>query len=748
MPEIAGTTLWRNSGGPPMSALASWCHRHRLVVLLAWVGLLFALVAGLGAAGSKFGNSTTAQNTDSAKATALLRQGASSSAGVNGTVVWQVHGGKVTDTSVKQDMTGALDQIAHSPGVVSVSSPYTAAGQQQISKDRTTAYARISFVDGSGDTQARKVEKLATAPESGTLRIALNGQAFSVTPASNPAAEGLGIVAAFVILLLVFRAVWVAALPIITAVVGVGTASLSVMLLSHVVTLPDTTLTLGALIGLGVGIDYALFIVNRHRRNLMDGMSVGDSTAKSLNTSGRAVIFAGLTVVVALLGMFTLRLGILNGMAIGAAIAVVLTVLSAITLLPALLGFIGLKVLSRKQRKQLAGHDHHAADDAGLWGRWAARVQARPKTLGVVAVVILTAIAFPTLSLRLGSADDGNLPTSSTNRQAYDMMADGFGPGFNGPLVLAVQAPDAADMAAAADLVKELRQVDGVASVSAAPMRDGQDVGVISVVPTTSPQSVKTSDLIDHLRSDVVPPVEKGTSMRVYIGGTTASHDDFASVLIGKLPMFLAVIAALGFLLLTIAFRSLLIPAVGALLNILSIGVAFGSIVLVFQHGFGSSLLGAGSAGPIESFVPILIIGVMFGLSMDYQVFLVSRMREEWARTGDNRRAVRVGQAETGKVIAVAAAIMFCVFGAFVFGGMRIIAEFGLSLALAVALDALLIRMVVVPALMHLCGRANWWLPRWLDRALPRVSVEGPPDEAADRAPHLVREPQSAGIPA
>ncbi|WP_329348961.1 MULTISPECIES: MMPL family transporter [unclassified Streptomyces] len=729
-----------------MSALASWCHRHRLVVLLAWVGLLFALVAGLSVAGTNFGNSTTAQNTDSAKAMALLKQGASSSAGESGTVVWQVRSGTVTDASVQRNIANALDRVAHSPGVVSVGSPYTAAGHQQISKDRTTAYATVAFAEGSSEAQTKTVEKLATSLESGTLHVALNGQAFSVTPASNPASEGLGIVAAFVILLLVFRAVWVAVLPIITAVAGVGTASLSVMLLSHVVTLPDTTLTLGALIGLGVGIDYALFIVNRHRHNLMDGMSVGDSTAKSLNTSGRAVIFAGLTVVIALLGMFTLRLGILNGMVIGAAITVILTVLAAITLLPSLLGFIGLKVLSRKQRRQLAGHDHHP-DEAGLWGRWAARVQARPRILGAIAVVIVTAVAFPTLSLRLGSADDGNLPTSSTNRQAYDMMADGFGPGFNGPLVLAVQAPSAADKVAAADLADKLRQVDGVASVSAAPMRDGQDVGVISVVPTTSPQSVKTSDLIDHLRSDVVPRLEKGTSIHVYIGGTTASNDDFASVLIGKLPMFLAVIAVLGFLLLTIAFRSLLIPAVGALLNILSIGVAFGSIVLVFQHGFGSGLLGAGSAGPIESFVPILIIGVMFGLSMDYQVFLVSRMREEWARTGDNRSAVRVGQAETGRVIAVAAAIMFCVFGSFVFGGMRMIAEFGLSLAVAVALDALLIRMVVVPALMHLCGRANWWLPRWLDRTLPRVSVEGPPDEPADRTPNPVRVPQSAGIP-
>ena len=382
---------------------------------------------------------------------------------------------------------------------------------------------------------------------------------------------------------------------------------------------------------------------------------------------------------------------------------------------------------------------------AGLWGRWAERVQARPKTLALVALAVLAALALPTLSLRLGASDDGNLPTTSTNRQAYDMIADGFGPGFNGPLVLAVQAPDAAGKAAERKLVTALEKVDGVASANSAPMKDGQTVGVVSVVPTTSPQSEATSDLIHHLRDDVIPQAEQGTSMKVYVGGVTASNDDFASVLMSKLPVFVLVIAALGFLLLTIAFRSLLIPAVGALLNILSIGVAFGAIVVVFQYGFGAGLLGLGAGGPIESFVPILVVGIMFGLSMDYQVFLVSRMREEWAHTGDSHRAVRVGQAETGKVIAVAATIMVCVFGSFVFGGMRVISEFGVSLAVAVAVDALLIRMIVVPALMHLCGRANWWLPRRLDKALPNVSVEGPADEPAHPL-YAMREPESSGL--
>ncbi|WP_318202265.1 MMPL family transporter [Streptomyces sp. SCL15-4] len=644
-------------------------------------------------------------------------------------------------------MADAVKKIETAPGVTSVSSPFTATGARQISRDGTTAYATVSFEEDVSDAQVAQVKQLATARESASLHIALNGQAFTVNPEPNPVADAMGIALAFVVLLFVFRALWVAALPIMTAIVGVGGSAIAVMLLSHLVTLSDTTLTLGSLIGLGVGIDYALFIVNRHRTNLMAGMGVGESIAKSLDTSGRAVIFAGLTVVVALLGMLTLNVGIINGMAVGAAVTVVLTVLAAITLLPALLGLIGPRILSRRQRRAQAGPRAQDASGAGtgLWGRWAGRVQARPKTFGLVALVVLAALALPTLTLRLGAADDGNLPATSTNRQAYDMIAKGFGPGFNGPLVLAVDAPTAADKAAAAALARTIERVDGVAGVSTAPMDDGQNVGVISVVPTTSPQSAETSRLIDRLRSDVIPPAEQGTSMKVYVGGPTAGNDDFASVLLGKLPLFVLVIAALGFLLLTVAFRSLLIPAVGALLNILSIGVAFGAIVVVFQYGFGASLLGLGAAGPIESFVPVLVVGIMFGLSMDYQVFLVSRMREEWARTGDNQRAVRVGQAETGKVIAVAATIMVCVFGSFVFGGMRVISEFGVSLAVAVALDALLVRMIVVPALMHLCGRANWWLPRSLDRALPRVSVEGPAEEPA-RWAGPGHEPETAGI--
>ncbi|MER6564379.1 MMPL family transporter, partial [Streptomyces sp. NPDC001027] len=355
-----------------MSSLARWCHRRRLTVVLVWVGLLLALGAGVGAAGSAFGNSPTSQDTDSARATALLRQAADSAAGKSGRVVWQLTGGgRVTEPAAEQAMSDALKEIAAAPGVASVSSPYTPAGRGQISEDGRTAYATVAFDGEVADAQVDHVKDLATEPASERLHIALNGQAFTVNPEPNPIADAMGIALAFVVLLFVFRAVWVAALPIITAIVGVGASAVAVILLSHVITLSDTTLTLGSLIGLGVGIDYALFIVNRHRANLTAGMTVPESIAKSLDTSGRAVLFAGLTVVVALLGMLTLNVGIINGMAVGAAVTVVLTVLAAVTLLPALLGMIGPRVLGRRERRELAGAVRRSSRRPGLWTRWA-----------------------------------------------------------------------------------------------------------------------------------------------------------------------------------------------------------------------------------------------------------------------------------------------------------------------------------------------------------------------------------------
>jgi RND superfamily putative drug exporter len=522
-------------------------------------------------------------------------------------------------------------------------------------------------------------------------------------------------------------------LPIATAIAGVGVGLMTVTLLTHVMDIGDVGPILGALIGLGVGIDYALFIVTRHRSNLKSGMDMEASVVKAIDTSGRAVLFAGGTVVVALFGLFVLGVSFLNGMAVASATAVVFTVLAAVTLLPALLGFIGMRVLSRRERRAQTAVPENRP---GVWARWAVIAERRRVVLSVLSLAVITVLSLPVLSLRLGSSDAGNHPADTTTRKAYDMLADGFGPGFNGPLQLVAQTPSASDRQALESLATELFRTEGVAAVTTLPAEPDAKVGIVQVAPTTSPQSEETAELIQHLRSDVIPPAEKDSTLQVYVGGQTAIFDDFAEVLTGKLPLFLTVIVALGCVLLLLAFRSLMVPLVAAVMNILATAASFGVIVAFFQYGWGSERLGWGAAGPVEAFLPVIMLSVLFGLSMDYQVFLVSRMHEEWIHTRDNRRAVAVGQAETGRVITAVATIMFCVFIAFSFGGERIVAEFGIGLAAAVAIDAFVLRTVLVPAAMYVFGKANWWIPAWLDKRLPHLSVEGPA-ETADEDRHL-----------
>lgn len=731
-----------------MSALARWCHRHRLVTVLLWLGLLVGLGAASGAVGTKYSDSMSMPATESSKALELLKAGMPAAAGDTDTVVWHTTGGSVNDAATKDRMTRALEQISTSPSVASVVSPYTPQGALQVSKDGATAYAQVNFTGNAREIPKADVEhvvELAKQARTDGLDVQLGGQAVQNSESEmGGASELIGIVAALIVMTLVFRSLWAAALPILTAVAGVGTGVIGTGLLSHGMSVASVAPTLGALVGLGVGIDYALFIVNRYRKGLMAGLSVQESVVKALNTSGRAVLFAGLTVVIALLGMLILGIGFLNGMAISAALTVGLTVLAAITLLPAMLGMLKLRVLSRAQRRQLAEHGPSEVQSAGVWARWALRVQARPTGKALVALLVMVAVSVPVFSLRLGSSDAGNNPKSSTTRQAYDLMAGGFGPGSNGPLLLVAEAPAAQDKEALTKLVTELKAVPGVAQVASAPMKDGQSIGTVRVVPTTSPQSEQTSALITDLRERVVPQAEAGTGLQVYVGGATATAADFADVLISKLPLFIAIIVGLGCLLMMVAFRSVLVPLIGVAMNLLTMGAAFGAIVAVFQWGWGSEALGAGAAGPVEAFAPVMIIAILFGLSMDYQVFLISRMHEEWTHTRDNRRAVRVGHGETGQVITAAAVIMACVFAAFIFGGQRMIAEFGIGLALAVLLDVLVLRMVLVPALMHRFGRANWWLPGWLDKVLPHVSVEGEPDPAPLPEPAAHREPAAA----
>ena len=718
-----------------MAALARWCVQHRLVAVLLWLLAFGGVTAAAAVAGSAYSNDYEAPGTESGRATQRLQEGFPGLGGDSDTVVWRTSPGSVRAADVEQTMTGALDRIASLPGVASVVSPYDGQGAGRISADGRTAYATVTFVHQAEDidkSQAQAVVRAAKAVETDGLQVESGGSAIALTEASSGhTAEIVGVAVAALVLFLAFGSLAASLLPIGTALVSVGTAYAAIVLLGHAMTVADFAPMLGMLIGLGVGIDYALFIVTRHRRGLKRGLSVTEAVTNAVVTTGRAVVFAGATVCIALLGMLILRLGFLNGVAIAASLTVVLTVAASVTLLPALLSFIGPRALSRRERRRLAEHGPQPELPTGLAARWSAFVERHPKLLGALALVVITVLALPTLALHLGTSDQGNDPKSSTTRQAYDLLAGGFGPGVNGPLTLVTKIDSAEDKLTLDNLDATLRTTEGVASVTPVTYDTGGSTGYFSVVPDSAPQSQKTSDLVDRLRTEVLPRAETGTSLDIHVGGVTASYDDFAEVIVGKLPLFVGVVISLGCVLLLLAFRSVGIPLKAAAMNVAAVAAAFGVVVAIFQWGWGSEFLGLGRAGPIEPFLPVIMVSVLFGLSMDYQVFLVSRMYEEWLETGDNRRAVRVGLAETSRVINSAAVIMISVFLAFVLSGDRVIAMFGIALASAVALDAFVLRTLLVPALMHLLGGANWWLPRGLDRVLPRISVEPPECRAA-----------------
>ncbi|WP_405722769.1 MMPL family transporter [Streptomyces sp. NBC_01537] len=734
-----------------MAALARWCLNRRFAVLGLWLAALVGLTVAAAVTGSAYSNDYEVSGTESAKATALLAEAFPGRSGDSDTIVWHTDQGTVRTASVKASLTEALDKVARLDGVASVTGPYDSGsgdGSAQISQDGHTAYATVTFdaaAENLTESQAKAVVDAAKQAASDNVEVELGGSAIALTEGtSTHLSELVGVAVAAVVLLLAFGSMFAMFLPIITALVSVGTAYMATVLLGHLMTVADFAPMLGMLIGLGVGIDYALFIVTRHRRGLKQGLPVREAAEKAVSTTGRAVVFAGGTVCVALLGMLILRLSFLNGVAIAASLTVLLTVAASVTLLPALLGMIGMKALSRRERRRLTEHGPQPTLPTGLAARWSAFVERHPRLLGAVAAAVMLVLALPTLSLHLGSSDQGNHASTTTTRKAYDLLSDGFGPGFNGPLQLVAETGNAADKVALEQLTTTLKHTGGVEAVSVQSAEHGSDVQVITVVPTTSPQSQATDDLVSHLRDDVIPEAAEGTSLQVHVGGVTASYGDFAAVIIGKLPLFIGSVVALGCLLLLLAFRSIGIPLKAAVMNIAAVASSFGIVVAIFQWGWGSELLGLGSAGPIEPFLPVIMVSVLFGLSMDYQVFLVSRMYEEWQETHDNRRAVRVGLAETSRVINSAAVIMISVFLAFVLSGDRTIAMFGIGLAAAVALDAFVLRTLLVPALMHLMGGWNWWLPAWLERWLPRISIEGPAEAVPDSAVSLMKFSESA----
>jgi RND superfamily putative drug exporter len=711
-----------------LAGLARWCFHHRLIVVLVWIAALVGLVAAERIGGTAYSTSFSLPGTESTQALKLLMASLPKQAGDSATIVWHVTTGTVREPATQARVSAMLAKVAAAPEVASVRSPYAVTGAAQISRDGQTAFATVGFTklgQNLAPADIKRVVQLAERARTAHLQVELGGnpiEEISRTPPSN--SEAIGVLAAGLIILIAFGSLLGMAIPLATAVMALGSGVVSIGLLSHLIAIPSMAPILAALIGLGVGIDYALFIVTRHRDGLKSGLTPEEAAVRALDTSGRAVLFAGGTVCIALLGLLVLRMDFLNGMAIAAAMTVVFTMAGAITLLPALLGFIGLRVLSRRERRRLTTHGLGDGHDSSWWAQWATFVSRRAVLLAIGAAVFMIVLASPVLTLRLGSSDAANDPAHTTTRKAYDLLAKAFGPGSNGPLLLVAQMGGPADQAALSGLTRSLASVADVAAVVPMPSPPGAKVAIVQVFPQTSPQDVKTSVLITHLRKETIPQTVRGSTLKVYVGGTTAIYDDFATVLTGKLPLFIGVIVGLGFLLLLVAFRSVLVPATAAIMNLLAAGASFGVVVVIFQKGWLSEPLGLGRAGPVESFLPVIMLAILFGLSMDYQVFLVSRMHEEWVHGGDNERAIRVGQATTGRVITAAAAIMISVFIAFAFGGQRVIAEFGIGLAAAVFLDAVILRTVLVPSMMHLFGTANWWLPKGLDRRLPHLSVE------------------------
>jgi RND superfamily putative drug exporter len=667
--------------------------------------------------------------TDSSHAQLLLASVARRPASGDDTIVIHTRDSTlVTDRAVQQKVGQTLTKVAGLPLTGAVRSPYTAAGGRQISADKHTAYAVVSFTKPDQDLTKTDISPLvgtASALRGPELQVEFGGGAFQTlkgSPLSGSVAIGLA--AAAIVLFLAFGSLLATLIPLVAALFAVGASIEVVGLLSHVLSINAFTPSVAALIGIGVAVDYALFVLTRHRTGLRDGLIPEQAAVRALTTSGRAVVFAGATVATAMLGLLLLDVDFLTGVGLAAAVAVAFAVAAATTLLPALFAILGMRVLSRRERHRLRSAPVTGAEPVGPWARWAAYVQRRPLVLGLGALVVMVILLAPSFAIRLGSSDQGNDPAASTTRRAYDLLADGFGAGYDGPLIVVAKTPDAATRGAFGRLAAAVTSTAGVASVDQTPASAGSTISVLDVIPSTSPQSTQTQHLIARLRTQLVPEAAQGTALRAYVGGQTAVFEDFATIVSAKLPVFLLVVVLFGFLLLLIAFRSLIIPLTAAVMNLLAAGAAFGVVVAVFQWGWGSNEIGLGAPGPIESFLPVMLIAILFGLSMDYQVFLVSRIHEEWLRTRDNAQAVRAGQTSTGRVITAAAAIMVFVFLAFVLEGRRPIGEFGLGLATAILLDALLLRTILVPAAMHLLGERNWWLPPWLDRLLPHLSVD------------------------
>ena len=763
--------------------LGAWCHDHRWKVVIGWIATVVVAGGIMSSVGTSYKADFNLPDVESRQGFEILEEHfGGQGTGESGTIVFRSETG-VRDPRVQNTMEPVFGVVGGVDGVSRVVSPYSEEGSNQITNrpghQGDIGYAVVELdpdITFENATQISKDIKEALPTIDG-VQIELGGAIFGEFEPPN--SELLGVAFAMVILVLAFGSVLAMGLPIAVALAGIGIGTITVGLLSSVITIPDFATILGTMIGLGVGIDYALFIVTRFREQLHKGDDIKPAVTAALDTAGRSVAFAGTTVVISLLGMLLMQISFISGLAIGAATVVLMTMVASLTLLPALLGFAGNRVeltrwrgliaaslvafalvgvglaiqplliglplaavvllasLAVRPLRQPVPRPAAKPRQETLAYRWSRFVQHYPWPSAIGATLLLIVLALPVLGLRLGFSDEGNYAEETTTRKAYDLLAEGFGPGFNGPLMVVSEVPPGTSQATLEGVTDAIAADPGVQFASPPVLNnpDAPTAALWRVIPTTSPQEEATTQLVERLREDVLPPATADAGLDVAVTGTVAIQVDFSTYLASRLPLFFGAVLALSFLLLMTVFRSVLVPLKAVIMNLLSIGAAFGIVVAVFQEGWGAGLLGIDGA-PIEPFVPMMLFAIVFGLSMDYEVFLLSRVREEWKRTGDSRLSVADGLAATARVITAAALIMVFVFGSFLLEADRISKLFGLGLAVAVLIDATVVRLLLVPATMELLGDKNWWLPRWLDKILPDVAVEG----------HVHDEPQKVGV--
>ncbi len=757
-----------------LNRLGRGCVRHHRLVVAVWVVSAIAIAMVANSVGRETSNNLRLPGTNSTDATDLLDAELPKQAnGTNPVVLEAPQGDKLTSSANRKTVNATVKSLERNHFVRSAVSPLSGEGKDALSKDERIGYISVLLTigpDDIDDDEANEIIDAADPASEGGLKVAVGGYlGEEVSKPDTGTSEVVGIVAAIIILLVAFGTVAAMPLPIVTALFAVVTGLSLIGLLGHVIAVPTVGPTLGIMIGLGVGIDYALFIVTRHRGFLAQGLSIEDAVGRAVATSGSAIVFAGTTVVIALCSLALAGIPLVSAMGLAAAVVVVVAMVGAITFLPAILAILGPRIESlRVPFLHTPPHDHRPHG----WARWAHGVARRAWAALLASVAVLVVLALPALDLELGAQDDGELPKATTARQAYDLLSEGFGAGYTGPLLIAVdfdgdpahpdhkklnqvqaQQQQAQEAAAAGEppsksqqrqlaqqeafykstasdprLVKlenKVSKTNDVKLVSTAKLNKKGTAAVFTATANTAPAADRTEDLVRELRATVIPDAVKGTSLTAYVDGETAGYIDLASKISDKLPSVIAIVVALAFVLLMIAFRSVLVPLTSALMNLLSVAAAYGVLTAIFQKGWGAELIGLDGPVPIASYVPLIMFAILFGLSMDYQVFLVSRVHEHYRQSNDNLEAVVDGLAVSARVITSAALIMVCVFGSFILDADVIVKQFGVGLAVAIALDASIVRCVLVPAVMVRLGRANWWFPGWLERVLPRVGIEG-----------------------